>query len=350
MSRPRRVSQQSIARELGVSQALVSLTLNGQRERIHPETYQRIWDYAMNAGYQPKGIKLENSPNDSRLRQIGVILRSGLNLHTQGSYFSHVLHGLNSAVLESGYTTALLGSEDSTDSQRLVQLFGPAHAIKAVVLLGEVGETYLESLRTHTPHLVAVSARHPGICHSVVGNETQALRSLVHHLHEQGHRRIGWVGGNAGLARHETRHQAFKSALKALGLKHQSRYEIMRPEGDRAEGTEGMLTLLGQRGRRDFPTAFVTYNIHMAIGAIRALEREGCSVPVDCSIAAADYSEAAGRATPSITAAGCDPVELGRAAADLVLRRLDGFDGTYHDLTIASRFHLGESTGTAATA
>ncbi len=345
MSKFRRVSQQSIARDLGVSQALVSLTLNGQRDRINPETYQRIWDHAIKAGYQPKGIKLENSPNEARTRQIGVILRSGLNLHTQGSYFSHVLHGLNSAVLDRGYTTALLGSEDTTEPARLAQFFGPAHAIKAIVLLGEVSESYLTALRDYTPNIVAVSARHSGFCHSVIGNEPHALKSLVEHLHELGHQRLGWLGGNAGLARHDTRYNAFKACQKALGLKLLTRYHVMRPEGDRAEGTEAMLSLLPLRERKDFPTAFVTYNIHMAIGAIRALQREGLHVPADCSIVAADYSEAAGKFSPRITAAGCDPVELGQSAANLAINRLDGSDGTYHDLIIASRFHSGESSG-----
>ncbi len=344
MSRPRRVSQQTIARDLGVSQALVSLTLNGQKERISPETYERIWDYAIKAGYQPKGIKLENSPHETRVRQIGVILRAGLNLSTQGSYFSHVLHGLNSALLEQGYTTAVLGSEDDTSPAKLAQFFGPTHAIRAVVLLGEVSESFLQDLRDLTSTIVAVSARHPGFCHSVVGNEPHALKSLVEHLQELGHQRIGWLGGNAGLARHETRYNAFKSSLKALGLKHYPRYDVMRPEGDRSEGAEAMISLLPLRTRKDFPTAFVTYNIHMAIGAARALQREGLHVPADFSIVAADYSETAAKFSPRITAAGCDPVELGRCAADLAIKQQDGADGAYHDLIIASRFHNGESS------
>lgn len=345
MSRPRRVSQQSIARDLGVSQALVSLTLNGQKERISPETYKRIWDYAIQAGYQPKGIRLENSPHESRTRQIGVILRAGINLHSQGSYFSHVLHGLNSALLELGYTTALLGSEGDTPPAKLAPFFGPTHAIRAVVLLGEVSSPFLQSLRELTSTIVAVSARHPGLCHSVVGNEPQALDSLVDHLQQLGHSRIGWLGGNAGLARHEKRYHAFKTSLAASGLKHYPRYDVKRPEGDRSEGAEAMISLLPHRPRRDFPTAFVTYNIHMAIGATRALQREGLHVPADFSIVAADFSEAADRFTPQITAAGCDPVELGRSAANLALDQLDRSDGAYHDLIIASRFHTGATSG-----
>ncbi|WP_221029083.1 LacI family DNA-binding transcriptional regulator [Actomonas aquatica] len=343
-----RVSQQSIAKELGVSQALVSLTLNGQRDRIHPETYQRIWDYAMKAGYKPKGIRLEDTPDDIRTRQIGIILRAGVNLHTQGSYFNHVLHGLNDQLLDDGYTGALLGSEDSMTPARLAQLFGAGHAIKGVVLLGEVGDAFLEQLREHTTHIVAVSARHTGFCHSVLGNEPQALKSLVDHLRELGHQRVGWLGGNAGLSRHENRLNALRSALKLAGLTLDPRYVVKRAEGDRAEGNEAMLSLMPLRRRKDFPTAFVTYNLQMALGAAGVLEREGLHVPADVSLAAADYSATATKASPSITAAGCDPEDLGREAARLALSRGGDNSGAYHDLVLSSRLFVGESTGLPA--
>jgi len=331
-----------IARELGVSQALVSLTLNGQRERISPETYQRIWDFAIKAGYQPKGIKIENSPAGARTRQIGVIMRAGVQVHTQGSYFSHVMHGLNTTALDAGYTTAALGSEDSLDSARLARFFGPGHAIKGVILMGQVEEKFLTELQQHTRRIVAVSARHAGFCHSIIGNEPEALKAIVQHLHGLGHRRIGWLGGNVGLSRHETRLSGLKSSMS----NHDPRYDVLRKEGDRAEGTEAMLSVMPLIGRKDFPTAFITYNISMAIGAIRALQHAGKHVPADCSIAAADFSATASSFTPRITAAGCDPLDLGSRAAAMVMDgSLDSPDGVFSDLVLASKLYIGDSTG-----
>lgn len=342
-----RVSQQSIAKELGVSQALVSLALNGRREGINPDTYRRIWEHAMQAGYQPKGIRLERSPEDTRTRQIGVILRSALNLHTQGSYFSHVMHGLHSALRERGYTTAFFGSEDNLDAKQLCELFGPGHAVHGVVMLGEVDPRFLPQLRQHNTRLVAVSARHPGLCHSVVGNEPQALDSLVDHLADLGHQRIGWIGGNVGLGRHEMRFQALRSALERRGLRHDPRYDVKQRQGDRAEGAEAMMDLLSLAHRRDFPTAFVTYNVQMAIGAIRSAQRAGRRVPDDLSIAAADYSQAALDHVPTVTAAGCDPEKLGHTAARLVLDEDADAEGSLHDLLLASQLHPGGSTAPA---
>src|SRR5579859_1496993 len=69
-----RVSQQSIAHDLGVSQALVSMLLNGMRQNISADSYRRIWDHALKIGYRPKGMQLNG--NGTLVTNVGFILRS----------------------------------------------------------------------------------------------------------------------------------------------------------------------------------------------------------------------------------------------------------------------------------
>lgn len=347
--RPRKkVSQQKIAKDLGVSQALVSLTLNGRKDGINPETYKKIWEHAISLGYQPKGMKFEQSPREARARQVGFVLRAGLNIHTAGSYFAHVLHGLHSALAERGFAAVFLGAEDTLTRDRLGQFFHTGHALQGIVMLGEVATPFLNQLRQLERRIVAVSARHTGLCHSVVGNEPQALAALIRHLQDQGHSRIGWLGGNVGLGRHEARYQAYLAALKQAGLKADARYAAFMKEGDRAAGAEAMQQLLPHVRRKDFPTAFITYNISTAAGAIKALHREELRVPADISIAAADYSPTAEAENPRITAAGSAAEKLGQAAAKLVLESTGADDESFHDLILPSQLFIGESTGPAA--
>src|SRR5580765_7681085 len=88
MKKKENVSQQRIARDLGVSQALVSLVLNGKRENISEESYQRIWNYALKLGYRPKGMQLHGGGTPST--GVGFVFRSGVRLHTQSNFFGHV--------------------------------------------------------------------------------------------------------------------------------------------------------------------------------------------------------------------------------------------------------------------
>ncbi len=346
MPAPKKVSQTNLAKELGISQALVSLVLNGRRQGINPETYERIWAHAVKRGYHPKGMHLASSPA-VQARQVGFILRAPLRLHTQSNYFGHVQHGLHTGLETRGFATTFLGAEDLLDLEKLRRFFPAGHLFQGVVLLGEVSRSFLADLRTVERRIVAVSARYSGLCHSVVGNEPQALDSLLHHLHGLGHRRIGWLGGNVGLGRHESRFEAFKAALRAVDLPFVERYAVALQQADRAEGVEAVHQLAGKMKQKDFPTAFVCYNTLMAAGAVRAFSREGWKVPGDVSIASADISPLAMSESPRITATGTSPDKLGEAAARLVLDSTGAEDECFTDLMLPAQLYVGETTGPA---
>ncbi len=347
MPRPaKKVSQTLLARELGISQALVSLVLNGRKQGINAETYDRIWAHAVKRGYHPKGMRLASSPA-AQGRQVGIILRAPLRLNTPTMYFGHVQHGLHTAIEAREFATVFLGAEDQLETEKLRRLFAPGHSFQGIVLVGEVTRSFLDQLRRFGLRIVAVSARYPGLCHSVLGNEPQALESLVEHLHALGHRRFGWLGGNVGLGRHEARLQALEAALARVDLRLDERYTVRLKEGGRIDGADAVRTLLPLARRRDFPTAFVTYNTLMAAGAVREFEREGWRVPAEASVASADFSPVATDSTPRITASGSNPEALGEAAARLVLEPAAAHGDGFTDLMLPAQLFIGETTGPA---
>jgi LacI family transcriptional regulator len=341
---PKKVSQTQLARELGISQALVSLVLNGRKQGINAETYDRIWAHAVKRGYHPKGMHLASSPA-AKGRQVGIILRAPLRLNTPTMYFGHVQHGLHTGIEAREFTTVFLGAEDQLDAEKLRRVFAPGHSFHGIVLVGEVTRAFLDQLRRFGLRTVAVSARYPGLCHSVLGNEPQALESLVEHLHELGLRRFGWLGGNVGLGRHETRLQSLEAALARVGLRLDPRYVIKLKEGDRIDGADAVHALLPHAKRKDFPTAVISYNTLMAAGAVRALTREGWNVPADISVASADFSPVATESTPRITAAGSNPEKLGEAAARLVLEASPAHGEGFTDLMLPAHLFIGDTTG-----
>jgi LacI family transcriptional regulator len=345
MPRSRKISQTQLAHELGLSQALVSLVLNGRKQNISPETYDRIWQHAVKRGYHPKGMRLSSTPDNARQRTVGFILRAPMRLSTIGSYFGHVQNGLHTALQTKGISTVFLGSEDQLDTEQISKFFPAGHTLQGVVLFAEVAQSFLLELRSYERRIVAVSARYSGLTHSVIGNESQALNQLIEHLHGLGHRRSGWLGGNQGMSRHEARFTAFKGALNAAGLNDDVRYHIALPQTDRDEGAEAVHRLIKHSKRRDFPTAFVAYNSLVAQGAARAFLRADWQVPEDVSIAGADTHRPEGSDTPTVTGAGSDPASLGAAAARLILESTGETDEAFIDLMLPSKLVIGESTG-----
>lgn len=342
----KKISQTLLAKELGVSQALVSLALNGRSVGINPDTYRRIWDRAISLGYLPKGMRIDSTPDASLAGQIGYILRAPLRLYIPSAYFGHVQHGLHQELERLDHRLVFLGAEDELTPAKLRQFFHPSNRLGGVVVLGEVARPFLSELCKLTRRVVVVSARYPGLCHSVLGNEPEALNALVRHLFNLGHQRIGWLGGNAGLGRHDARLAALTAALQPLGLKLDPRYTVVVQQADRAEGAEAIHSLLPLARRKDFPTAFVTYNTQMSYGAALVLQREGWKVPGDISLASADVSRLSVEGTLRITGAGTSPDKLGEAAARLVAGEGVPAEG-YSDLVLPAPLVVGNSTGPA---
>ena len=275
----------------------------------------------MRRGYHPKGMRLDPRALSLFAKQVAVVLRRPLRLHSLSRYFSLIQEGLHSALQEEGITVTYLGAEDTLDSPRLERLLpGGGQGFRGLVIFGQVSRDFLERLRRQESPIVSICASFPGLCHSVASDEVQSLTHLVKHLRRLGHQRIGWIGGSPEHERHDLRLAAFRDALAEVGLTLDPRYTVIRQESDRAAGADAIFTLAEHQRRRDFPSAFVCYNCLMAAGAIGALEHEGWSVPDDVSIVGADRPRPDSSAGRRITGAGTDPFQLGAAAAGLLTR------------------------------
>ncbi len=341
----RTISQQQIAKELGYSQALVSFVLNGKRENISEESYKRIWDYAVKQGYRPKGMQTNGSPLAAK--SIAFILRAGLRLYTQSNFFSHVQHGLHSALQEKEFNTVFLGSEDTLGAQALKNRLRRDHPA-GVVIMGQVSADFLEHIRASQPNIVAVSASYPGLCHSVMPNERQAMQQLVDHLVSLGHKRFAWIGGNQQLRQNETRRRALTDVLAEHRLELPAQQGADLVDGDRMGGRKAAELVLARCPARSLPTAWICHNALMARGVINLFAQKGWSVPGKFSVAAMDATRVCEEEHPQITAASADPEKMGSKAAEILLQSLHQTDGSLSDVVLPSQFTLRESTGPAA--
>ena len=337
----RGISQQRIAQDLGVSQALVSLVLNGKRENISDATYERIWKYALQRGYRPKGMQATG--NGLALNHVGFLLRAGLRLYTQSNFFSHIQHGLHTALQERGYTSVFLGAEDTLDPQSLKAEL-PRRQLAGVVLMGQLDEAFVRSLRAAQRNLVAVSAAYPGLCHSVMPNERQALDQLVEHLTALGHTQIGWLGGNQRLRHNVSRRAALAEALQRRGLKLPDQFAVDVPNGDRLDGRRAAEILLARNSRGRLPTAWVCLNGLMARGVINFLTQRRLRVPDQISVVAIDATRVCVEEHPEITGANADPEKMGAKCAELLLERAEESDEALLDVMLPSQLTVRETS------
>lgn len=337
-----KVSQQRIAQDLGVSQALVSLVLNGKRENISEESYQRIWNHALKLGYRPKGMKV--APTQTEASNVGFILRAGVRLHTQSNFFSHVQHGLHAGLLKQGYHSVFLGAEDDVQPEQFLKVI-QRHQLAGVAILGQVSTKFIKAIKEVQPNVVAVSVTYPGLCQSVMPNEKQAIDQLVDHLVELGHTSFAWIGGDRGLDYNLRRHAGLEAALKTHGLKIAPRFNVDVDTGDRLAGWKAADILLSKMSAKVFPTACVCGNASMARGLVNCLAQKGWSVPDKISVVAVDATRICEEEHPQITGAHADPERIGTTAADLLMRSAEEKDEILSDVILPSRLTIRETSG-----
>ncbi|GAA2262648.1 LacI family transcriptional regulator [Streptomyces ruber] len=316
-----------VARHAGVSVATVSHVLNNTRA-VRPETRRLVEDAIEKLGYTHN--TLARSLVTSRTRSIGLAVSAVGN-----PYFTEILQGVEAGALEHGYGLLIADPHDD-----------PEHERKAVRLLHERRVDGVIAAPSAQPAgLLRYLARHrvpavfldrlvpappdgdPFPFDQVSSENTGPTARLVTHLAGLGHRRIAMVAGLPGLSTTEERIAGYRLGLAEAGLP---------SPGDSSDGSPGGLLVHGdsdaETARRATlglfdgpapPTALVTGNNAMTIGALRALGELGLSVPDDVALCCFDDFAWADLFRPRLTAIAQPSKEIGAQAVRLLLDRLD---------------------------
>jgi LacI family transcriptional regulator len=294
-----------VARLAGVSIATVSHVLNGTRT-VRPETRAQVLDAVRAADYTPNTVA--QSLATARTRTIGLALSAISN-----PYFGELLHAVESEAAKAGYTLLLVDPHEDPDLEDTVVRKLHARRVDGVLLApsADPGEA-LEYLTNRAVPTVLIDRLIDDRMDQVGTENVEAVAGLVGHLAERGHRRIALVAGHPGLAttveRGLSRHGLAKDpALLVDG----------HSDADLARAAVQRLLDLDRP-----PTAIVTGNNSMTIGAMQALRDAKVEVPRDIALVAFDDFPWADLFAPRLTVVAQPFDRIGREAVRLLLRRM----------------------------
>jgi LacI family transcriptional regulator len=155
--------------------------------------------------------------------------------------------------------------------------------------------------------------------------------AAVEHLIAAGHGRIGFLGDRPDVFTAAERLRGFRQALAKHGLPED--LELVRHP--RFRGVDAYETTRALLDGKDPPTALFTSQNLISMGAVRAVHAAG----VQHSLAMVSFDDIplADALNPGVTVVAQDPDALGRAAAELLFERLDGYDGPTRQVIIPTR-------------
>ena len=310
-----RPAARDVARLAGVSTATVSRALNSPAQ-VDPATRQRVVEAAEKLRYVPHGAA--RSLRSHRSKMVGAVVPS----------FDYELYARTTSALqrrlgEHGYSLVLAEHHYDLEAETRVAEQLVQHGVDAFVFVGLDHEQRLFTLLEDygRPYVltwgVDPMGRHP----SVGFDNRAATHAITRHLMDLGHRRIGLLSAPVlGNDRARARGDGVRAALAEQGLALEADCAQYAPIS-LAAAEEAMNRLLALPAP---PTAVVATNDVFAVGAMVACRKAGVRIPQDMSISGVDNTDLGATQTPGLTSIRTPITEVGRAAADQLVARLEG--------------------------
>jgi LacI family transcriptional regulator len=297
----------------GVSTKTVSRVVNGERN-VSADTVSRVTAAIDQLGFRPN--------EHARQLRHGSTTTIGLVLEDVGDpFYATLARAVEEVAFHQDYT--LLASSSAGDPERagrVVESFTargvngivvtPAIRMSSEVLRAAIQtgcavvliDRPLENLDTDT---VLVDNR---------GGALEGTRHLIRH----GHTRIAYFGDVHAVFTATERRDGYLAALHAAGIAVDDGLIVMASPADAPidELVDRVLTL------DEPPTAILSGNNRWTVGLLRSL-RERID---DFALVGFDDFELGDVLKPGVTVVAQDPAAMGRIAAELLFRRIDGDD------------------------
>ena len=311
----RRSSAKDVARLAGVSTATVSRVLNSP-DQVDAKTQRLVRDAVAKLRYVPHGAA--RALRSQRSQMVGAVVPS----------FAYALYARTTSAMQSvldpgGY--AMVVAEHHYDLRKEVHVTEQliSHGVDAFVFVGVHHDPGLFALLdSHAKPYVLTWGVDPMQRHPSIGFDNRAATfEMTRHLIALGHRRFGRLSAPVtGNDRATERGAGMRAALAQANLSLDDRHVQYGPI-DLSAAAAMMKRILAARPR---PTAVVATNDVFAVGGMTACREAGVRIPDDISITGVDNTDLGATQTPALTSIRTPIVEIGRAAAEQVIARLEG--------------------------
>lgn len=315
MQRKAKATLADVARLAGVSTATVSRALS-RPDLLQQDTLERVSSAVSRLNYVPGGAA--RALASGRTLTIGVVVPT-----LDHAIFARAIQAMQTELAGNGYQLLVSAHDYSLALEASAVRAMLARGVDGLMMVGtdHLDETW--GLLMQAPVPVILSWSFDERLPSIGFDNEKAGYLIAEHLLDLGHRRFGVISGYTHTNdRARMRVAGVRAALAARGLE-LGAGDVVETGFSLANGRAAMTELMA---RAKPPTAVVSGNDLLSVGAILEAHAANIRVPEDVSIAGIDDLEIASHISPSLTTVHLPTPELGRAAAAQLLARVKGIE------------------------
>lgn len=312
-----RLTQHDIAKLAGVSQATVSLVLNGAgpvQARIPDETRERVRRIIRETGYVPDPIARRMAKGVNRI--LGVFTYEPAFPNAHADFFLPFLFGIEEEAQARDYDLLLLTGAGKGGQRSLFAEEGRLRIADGCLVLGKTFDpAELERLVAGSYPFVAIGRRADAGGRPVpyVGADyATATAALVQQARELGHRRLAFVGSTGPAESTADRWRGFQAALG-------DDLQLVLQHGD-CEDADWLLSQLQGHGA----SAVFCVELADAVRLEAAAHPRGLGFPADLSVVALGSHIRADWSRTRFASFVIPREEMGRQATAMLVRRVEG--------------------------
>ena len=305
----KRVTRKEVAERAGVSVAVVSYVVNNGPRPVSPETQSKVQEAIDELGYYPN--ELARSLSRQQTAIIGLIIPSLLN-----PVYAEIAESLERACIAEGYMVMVGGTGRDPDKELEFAKLLRAKQVDGVVAIPSTSpqDTLKVLQQAQIPTVVLEHDLPMTAC--IALDDLQGGRLATQHLLSLGHRRIGLIKRQPSSALSNLRAVGYHDSLIEAGIPFDPAL-VIESQAGQAAGYRSMQQLLALAQP---PTAIVTHNDVLAMGAMHAIHQAGLAVPNDISIVGYDDLISSAYLNPPLTTIKFPLAEMGHQASQLIIK------------------------------